>query len=170
MNKNVYIGDAGSKNPGITCLLRCAIFNLEENSDWEGIDYVKNASFNEDGISIEIDQNGWDEPMSDEEFAKLPVDLIEHLIKEIPADISGIMRNSEFSTEEEKIADMEDIINNSEETTVDGGGNFKYGDEEIALRLLRRAKAKYAGPSESMSIHEAKKIIESAGLSLNRVC
>lgn len=176
MKKMVYIGNAGSKNPGITCLLRCAIFNLEENSDWEGIDYVKNASFNEDGISIEIDQNGWDEPMSDEEFAKLPVDLIEHLIKEIPEDISGIMRNSEFSTEEEKIADMEDIINNSEETTVDGGGNFKYGDEEIALRLLRRARARYSakgtelgdvGPLESMDLDTAKRIIESAGLRLS---
>lgn len=175
MNKMIYIGNAGSKNPGITCLLRCAIFNLEENSDWEGTDYVKSVQFDDDGISIEIDQDGWDEPMSDEEFTKLPVDLIDHIIDEIPEDIAGLMRNSDLPTEEERIADMEDIINNSEETTVDGGGNFKYGDEEIALRLLRRARARYSakgaehgdvGPVESMKLAEAKSLLESAGLRL----
>lgn len=173
MNNMVYIGDAGTMNPGITCLLRCAIFNLEENSDWEGIDYVKNAWFDEDGISIEIDQEGWDKPMSDEEFAKLPVDLINQIIREIPKDISGILRNSDKPTEEEKIEELEDIINNSEETTVDGGGNFEYGDEEIALRLLRQAKAEYlakgtepgdVGPAESMKFGEAKRILEAEGL------
>jgi hypothetical protein len=177
MNNMVYIGNAGSKNPGITCLLRCAIFNLEENSDWEGIDYVKNAWFDNDGISVEIDQDGWDKPLSDEEFAELPVDLIDRLIREIPEDLAGFMRNSDLSTEEEKIAEMEDIINNSEETTVDGGGNFKYGDEEIALRLLRQAKARYSangtelgdvGPLESMKFGEAKRILESAGLRLSK--
>lgn len=175
MNNMVYIGNAGSKNPGITCLLRCAIFNLEENSGWEGTDYVKSAWFDNDGISIEIDQDGWDEPMTDEEFAKLPVELIDRIIDEIPKDIAGFMRNSDLPTEEEKIEDMEDIINNSEETTVDGGGNFKYGDEEIALRLLRQAKARYSangtelgdvGPLESMKFGEAKRILEAEGLRL----
>ena len=177
MSQMVYIGNAGSKNPGITCLLRCAIFNLEENSDWEGIDYVKNALFDEDGIYVEIDQDGWDKPLSDEEFAELPVDLIDRLIREIPEDLAGFMRNSDLPTEEEKIADMEDIINNSEETTVDGGGNFKYGDENIALRLLRQAKARYSakgtepgdvGPLESMKFGEAKRILESEGFRLSK--
>ena len=172
MNNMVYIGNAGSKNPGITCLLRCAIFNLEENSDWEGIDYVKNAWFDDDGISVEIDQEGWDKPMSNEEFAGLPVDLINQLIREIPKVISGIMINSDQTTEEDKIADLEDIINNSEETTVKGGGNFKYGDEKIALRLLREAKGRYSakGPDESMKFGEAKRILESEGLKLSKDC
>jgi len=179
MNNMVYIGNAGSKNPGITCLLRCAIFNLEENSDWEGIDYVKNAWFDEDGISVEIDQEGWDKPMSDDEFAELPVDLINQLIREIPKVISGIMINSDQQTEEDKIADLEDIINNSEETTVKGGGNFEYGDEKIALRLLRQAKARYSakgtelgdeGPVESMKFGEAKRILEAEGLKLSKDC
>lgn len=178
MNNMVYIGSAGSKNPGITCLIRCAIFNLEENSSWEGIDYVKNAWFDEDGISVEIDQDGWDEKMSDEEFAELPVDLINQLIREIPKDISGIMRNSDKPTEEEKIEELEDIINNSEETTVKGGGNFEYGDEKIALRLLRQAKARYfakgtelgdVGPIESMKFGEAKRILEENAIEIVRI-
>ena len=107
------------------------------------------------------------------------IDLINQLIREIPKDISGIMRNSDKPTEEEKIEELEDIINNSEETTVKGGGNFEYGDEKIALRLLRQAKAKYlakdtepgdVGPAESMKFGEAKRILEAEGLRIAKDC
>lgn len=164
MKRKIYIGNAGSKNPGLTSLLRLALWNLDENDEsWDLYDTVTNAVYNRDGISLVVEDVD-----SDEELERLKRKVIRKLLSEIPKDVKGLLRNGgEF--DDDPVVGMESIVNYGDD---DGGfiaaprSNYKLGDEKILINLLKDLRD---GSSESrMTIKEAKEILESSGLSLQR--
>ena len=128
MKSKFYIGDAGPKNPGLTALLRLALWNVVENDLSGDADLIRSVEFDSDGIYLV--------PEGDRR------DVLDRLIVTlrdfVPDCVEGLERNAaEAGSDPGEY--VESIVNGGDEESglfpVDGA-NFKLGDEDQLVQLL----------------------------------
>lgn len=132
MKKKLYIGDAGSKNPGLTALFRIALWNVVENDVSGDSDLIKDIGFDERGIFVV--------PEADRPEAMTA--LLDAIANFIPDCVTGISRNAEEAGEDPD-AYLESVVNGGDEESglypVDGA-NYERGDEKLLISMIVNRK------------------------------
>lgn len=163
----IVFENLGSKAPGIAAFLKWLNFNMEEGDIWEE-DLVFDRIYAKDG-NVYIDWDPDSEYM-EEDPETFPDRYLKILKRNGPKEFRLCAKNVAdeiASGDREAEWPLDRIINAGDDEaglSETPGANYEIGDEKLLWAQLR------SPVSESMDIQEAKKIIESAGLRLNRVC
>lgn len=162
----IVFDNLGSKAPGLAAFLKWVNFCMEEADVWEE-DLVFDQIYAKDG-NVYIDWDPDSEYMEED-----PETFPDRYLKILKRNGAKMLRDSIRVQQEDQKAGYADpewpldrLINDGDNDagiSKTPGANYEYGDEKLLWAQLR------SPVSESMSIQEARKIIESAGLRLNRV-